>query len=62
MTQSINWNLKRVKQLVREETDAKTIMEETGIKQNSLKSIVVSMSRQNHEFYHIKGLFDETNL
>ena len=58
MTRAINWNLKRVKQLVKEEVDAHIIMEETGIKQAPLKSIVALMSQQDHRFYRVKGLFD----
>ena len=38
MARVINWNLNSVKRLVRKEAAAKTIMKETGIKQNRISS------------------------
>lgn len=54
----MNWNLNRVKQLIRKELDAKTIMEDTGIKRSPLQAIVAVMNKQDSKFYNIKGLFE----
>lgn len=53
-----NWNLNRVKQLIRLEKDAQTIMEETGIKPEPLRSIVMYMNQREGKLYLVKGLFD----
>ena len=58
MSGLLNWNLNRVKQLIRLEKDAKTIMEETGIKPEPLRTIVMSMNRHDGKLYMVKGLFD----
>lgn len=54
----MNWNLNRVKQLIRKELDAKAIMEDTGIKRSPLQAIVAVMNKQDSKFYNIKGLFE----
>ena len=58
----LNWNLPRVKALIKEEKDAETIMAETGIKIEPLRAIVGAMSQQDKQFYRIKGLFKEDKL
>ena len=53
----MNWSITRVKQLIKEETDADIIMEETGIKRSPLQAIVALMNQRDQKFYTIKGLF-----
>jgi len=53
----MNWSITRVKQLIKEETDADIIMEETGIKRSPLQAIVALMNQKDQKFYTIKGLF-----
>ena len=59
MERRLNWNLSRVKSLIKEEKDTETIMAETGIKIEPLRAIVGAMSQQDKKFYRIKGLFKE---
>ena len=59
MSGRINWNLSKVKSLIREEKNAETIMEETGIKIEPLRAIVSAMNQYDKQFYRIKGLFEE---
>jgi len=58
----MNWNMSRVKQLIKEEADADTIMAETGIKRSPLQAIVALMNQRDQKFYNIKGLFRQSGL
>lgn len=54
----MNWNLKLVKQMIRQECDTQTIMAETGIKQLPLQRIVACLNMSEGSLYNIDGLFD----
>ena len=54
----MNWNLKLVKQMIRQESDTQTIIAETGIKQAPLQRIVACMNMSEGRLYNIDGLFD----
>ena len=58
MGNAVNFNLSRVKELVRLEKDADTIIEETGIKKVPLRTIVMYMNQRDGRFYTVRGLFD----
>jgi len=58
MGNAVNFNLSRVKELVRLEKDADTIIEETGIKKAPLRTIVMYMNQRDGRFYMVRGLFD----
>ena len=55
----INWNLNKVFRLIRQETAAHLIMEETGIKQAPLQTIVAMLNQRDKKFYMIHGLFNK---
>ena len=55
----INWNLNKVFRLVRQEADAHLIMEETGIKQGPLQTIVAMLNQRDKKFYMVRGLFNK---
>ena len=57
MAGASNWNLRRVIQLIRNETDADTIIDETGIKRGPLQTMVDMVNRKDHRFYLVRGLF-----
>ena len=54
----LNWNLKEVKRLVRQEIDAETIIQTTGIKREPLRRIVACLNQSDQRFYKVEGLFD----
>ncbi len=56
----LNWNLKEVKQMVRQEIDADTIMRKTGIKREPLRRIVICLNERDQCFYRVDGLFGAT--
>ena len=58
---TMNWNMSRVKQLIKEEADADKIMEETGIKRSPLQTVVAMMNKKDQKFYDIKGLFNSSD-
>jgi len=58
MGNAVNFNLSRVKELVRLEKDADAIIEETGIKKAPLRTIVMYMNQRDGRFYMVRGLFD----
>ncbi len=57
----MNWSIARVKQLIKEETNADIIMEETGIKRSPLQAIVALMNQRDQKFYNIQGLFKQSD-
>jgi hypothetical protein len=57
----MNWDLNNVIRLIRQETDANTIMEKTGIKRTPLQSIVALLSQRDGRFYLVRGLFEKNS-
>jgi hypothetical protein len=57
MASSLNWDLSKVINLIRQEADADFIMSETGIKQVPLQSIVSMLGVKDRKLYYIRGLF-----